>query len=101
MPIYKYHINSDNYSMYLKQLLQTSREEAEEDGLIYRFDDPFEADDELDYADLALKDKVRVLNQLCELRLQAGDVQEKTRELDAECLRVEPLGNDAEGTVYW
>ena len=90
-----------NYSKYLKQLLQSKKEDAEEDSTTYKFDNPFDEKDDLGYEELALKDKVAVLNQLCEFRLEAADVAERVKNLDAASLRVEPLGVDSEGTTLW
>ena len=90
-----------NYSKYLKQLLQSKKEDAEEDKYQYKFDNPFDEKEEKDYEELSLKEKVLVLNQLCELRLEASDVAERVKNLDAASLRVEPLGVDSEGTTLW
>ena len=90
-----------NYNKYLKQLLQTKKEEAIEEEVEYRFENPFEVQEEKDYSDLNLKEKVVVLNQLCEFRLEAPDVAERVKNLDAASLRVEPLGVDSEGTTLW
>ena len=90
-----------NYSKYLKQLLQSKKEDAEEDAVQYKFENPFDEKDEKDYEELGLKEKVIVLNQLCEFRLEASDVAERVKNLDAASLRVEPLGVDSEGTTLW
>jgi len=101
LPMYRKRITSQNYSKYLKQLLQSKKEDAEEDSTTYKFDNPFDEKDDLGYEELALKDKVAVLNQLCEFRLEAADVAERVKNLDAASLRVEPLGVDSEGTTLW
>ena len=91
-----------NYSKYLKQLLQSKKEDAEEDSVQYKFENPFDdRDEKVDYEELGLKEKVIVLNQLCEFRLEASDVAERVKNLDAASLRVEPLGVDSEGTTLW
>ena len=96
-----YPVYFQNYSKYLKQLLQSKREDAEEDSLHYRFDNPFDEKEDKDYEELNLKEKVVVLNQLCEFRLEAADVAERVKNLDAASLRVEPLGVDSEGVTLW
>lgn len=101
LPMYRKRITPENYSKYLKQLLQTKKEEAVEEGIEYRFENPFDETEDKEYADLDLKEKVLVLNQLCEFRLEAPDVAERVKNLDAASLRVEPLGIDSEGTTLW
>ena len=85
----------------MKQFLKTKKEEAEEENFEYKFSSPFEEDDQRDFFDLDLKDKVLTLSQLCELRLEAPDVGERVKNLDAASLRVEPLGTDSQGTTFW
>lgn len=102
LPMYRKRITPQNYSKYLKQLLQSKKEDAEEDSVQYKFENPFdERDEKVDYEELGLKEKVIVLNQLCEFRLEASDVAERVKNLDAASLRVEPLGVDSEGTTLW
>jgi len=101
LPMYKKNIKEENYSMYLRQFLQTKQEEAEEDGIEYRFMNPFQEEDMQDFSELDLRDKVRVLHQLCEVRLEAADVADKVKKLEAASLRVDPLGTDSEGTTFW
>ena len=92
-----------NFNKYLRQFLITKREDAEEEGHEYYFDNPFEeeVDSEKDFSDLELRDKVRVLHHLCELRLVAPDVGERVKNLDCASLRVDPLGVDSVGTTLW
>ena len=86
----------------MRQFLQTKREEFEEEGFAYSFENPFEQNTlETDFIDLDLRDKVRVLHHLCELRLDAADVGERVKNLDGSSLRVDPLGCDSEGSILW
>jgi len=101
LPMFKKRINQENYGKYLKQLLSSKKEEAEEDGFTYKFNNPFEKDLEKEYIHLDLKEKVLVLHQLCDIRLESSDVGERVKNLDAASLRVEPLGIDSEGNIFW
>merc|ERR1719402_1806765 len=99
LPAYKNKIDESNYTRYLQQFFQTQVEEAEEDGVEEHIDNPFENEDDFD--ELSLRDKVRAMRQLSQFRLEAEDASDKLRDIAAESLRVEPLGEDHEGTSYW
>ena len=101
LPMYASKIHDGNFSMYLKQLIQSKKEEAEEDDLIYDFEDPFEKDEVDEFSDLSTVDQVRVVHQLTELRLHCDDVEKKLKDLDPEGLRVYPLGMDSDNVIYW
>ena len=58
-------------------------------------------DDDIDFPDLSLRNRVRILQQLTEYRLDAEDVFEKVKNLEANSLRVDPLGKDSENVTYW
>ena len=48
-----------------------------------------------------MRNRVRILKQLTEYRLDAEDVFEKVKNLEASSLRVDPLGKDSDNIVYW
>ena len=101
LPMYASKIHDGNYTLYLKQLLQSKQEEADEEGYQFDFENPFETNDVEDFEDLTVADRVRVIHQLTELRLQCEDIYEKFKDLDPEGLRVEPLGIDSNNVIYW
>jgi len=90
-----------NFSVYLRKLIQTKQEEAEEEGHSSNFVDPFE-DTHIDtFSELSTLDQVRVISQLTEWRLEAADVSERLKDLDPDGMRVEPLGEDSDGITFW
>ncbi|XP_045784196.1 uncharacterized protein LOC123880244 [Maniola jurtina] len=85
-------ISAFNYQMYLRRLF---RQKCQDTG---RFN-PFNTD--IDFQFLPLRTKVEILYALCDFRLDAEDVFDLFKNLEAESLRVEPLGWDDNDSAYW
>lgn len=65
----------------------------------YDIANPFNED--TDFHCLSLRTKVVILNYLCDFRLDSANVETITSEFEANSLRIEPLGYDSNGSVYW
>ena len=103
-------IHEHNYFTYAKQLFQSKAEEVEEDYgdnksllALLKAENPFDTaeEDVEELADLSLPALVRVLRMLTDYRLEAEDIPELVKNMDADSLRVEPVGEDSSGHVFW
>lgn len=65
----------------------------------YNIENPFNTD--TDFHSLSLRTKVLILNYLCDFRLDSADVELISNNFEPTSLRIEPLGYDALGSVYW
>ncbi|XP_040565812.1 uncharacterized protein dikar isoform X2 [Lepeophtheirus salmonis] len=90
-----------NYNKYLRRLFISKAEEAEEDEVDYDFECEEFIERSVNFENCSLRNRVTILHQLCEFRLDGEDVSDKVKNLEASSLRVEPLGKDSEGFTYW
>ena len=65
----------------------------------YYIENPFPLD--TDFHNFSLHTKVIILNYLCDFRLDSAKVEEITAQYEPDSLRIEPLGYDANGSIYW
>ncbi|XP_057317349.1 mucin-17-like isoform X2 [Hydractinia symbiolongicarpus] len=81
--------NADNVSSFLPDLV------------IRLLRGMYRTKDGLQVTTLKTRTKVEVLFNICNWRLELHDAMELTKDLEADDMRVTPVGRDSEGNTYW
>ncbi|XP_003379620.1 putative bromodomain protein [Trichinella spiralis] len=53
------------------------------------------------FHDLPLYARIKIVYTLCELRLLKSDIESMFKDINSDCLRLLPLGEDRNGITYW
>lgn len=97
--------SESSWERYLKKLcrlLWVDREGNPFPFLTYTYDHRGNKyEQEIGFSDLSLEAKAEVVYHLCEYRLYAEDSSDLVAHLVDDELRVEPLGKDSRGNIYW
>ena len=91
-------INQFSWEKYLFKLLeiQLVQREGKTNPLVTESDD-----NNIKFDSISLKDKVEILHLVCEYRLYPESVSDAIYYLNSDSLRVDPLGEDNKGNIYW
>ncbi|KAH8242220.1 hypothetical protein KR026_008808, partial [Drosophila bipectinata] len=85
-------ITHSNYQMFLRRFLR-------QQCRLHQTENHFDTD--VDFQSLPVRKRLHILHDLCHFRLDSADVQVILSNLEADSLRVEPLGYDAKNSGYW
>lgn len=85
-------ITTSNYQMFLRRYL---RQQCRTHNIENHFDT------DIDFQSLAVRKRLLILHALCHFRLESRDVEVILSNLEADSLRVEPLGYDSKNSGYW
>lgn len=85
-------ITASNYQMFLRRFLR-------QQCRLHQTENHFDTD--IDFQSLPVRKRLQILHDLCHFRLDSVDVQVILSNLEADSLRVEPLGYDAKNSGYW
>lgn len=85
-------ITHSNYQMFLRRFLR-------QQCRLHNTENHFDTD--IDFQSLPVRKRLQILHDLCHFRLDSVDVQVILSNLEADSLRVEPLGYDSRNSGYW
>ncbi|WAR01846.1 CECR2-like protein, partial [Mya arenaria] len=83
-------ISGANFDLYVKDIIKYKWEGS---------DNPIK--EKTEFKELTLREKVELILAICEYRLDTEDVVDQLKGLEGDSMRVEPLGKDKDGALYW
>ncbi|XP_054164359.1 chromatin remodeling regulator CECR2-like [Oppia nitens] len=94
-------INDTNWENYLQKLFQIQWTGIEKKSSPFITFDLDGNEIHQRFYDLPLRVKLDVIHALCDYRLFADDIANIVNEINGDDYRVEPLGTDSKGYIYW
>lgn len=99
--VFLFFISRLNWESYIKKLIQVHWVGTEDKLSPFVEIDSQGYEKPLRFDDLSIRTKAEIVYYLCECRLLCDDASDLTKDINADEFRVDPLGKDSSGNIYW